>query len=274
MENLNQNGAYNATYPNYGSIIQLNSEGTSNYNSLQAIFKIRMWKGLTGQFAYTWAHALDEVTEYRGVLPHESFDLHADYGSGDFDTRHNFTAFLSYAIPGSSHGPAWLTHGWEVSALVSLHTGQPFNPLIGTDPSGTQRPGLNLIANPYAGVNHTFIPGVGEPWINPNAFCIPGSSGCPGTTDPNGDLGRNVLYGPGFADVDLSVFKTFPIRERLRLQLRAEMFNVFNRINLASGAYSVGPNGNVGDTIGDFNGSPGLGPGEPFNMQLAAKILF
>ncbi len=89
-----------------------------------------------------------------------------------------------------------------------------------------------------------------------------------------GNLGRNALYGPGFADMDLSVFKNFVIRERLQLQLRAEMFNVFNRNNLATGAGSVGSNGVVSDTIGDFNGAPGLGPGEPFNMQLAGKIIF
>jgi hypothetical protein len=114
----------------------------------------------------------------------------------------------------------------------------------------------------------------GEQWVNPNAFCVPGAPGCPGTTNPAGDVGRNEFYGPGFADVDLSVFRVFSMKERLKLQLRAEMFNVFNRINLASGAGSVGSNGVVGDTIGDFNGAPGLGPGEPFNLQIAAKIIF
>jgi hypothetical protein len=275
MDNINQNGAFNALYPNFGSILQLNSQGTSNYNSLQATLKIRYWHGLTGQVAYTWSHALDEVTEYRGSIPHDSFNLAADYASSDFDSRQRFTAFFSYAIPGSSHGPQWLTHGWELSTLISVSTGQPFNPQTGTDPSGTQRPGLNVITNPYLGVSHTFNLAIGgEQWINPNAFCIPGSPGCPGTTNPNGDLGRNVLYGPGFADVDLSVFKTFPVKERLRIQVRAEMFNVFNRINLASGAFSVGTNGVVGDTIGDFNGAPGIGPGEAFNMQLVGKIIF
>lgn len=274
MTDLNQNGAYNALYPNYGSILQLESEGTSNYNALQAIFKLRSWHGVTGQMAYTWGHALDEVTEYRGVIPHDSFNLKIDYGNSDFDTRHNFTTYLSWDIPGSSHGPAILTHGWVLSGLLSLHSGQPFNPQTGTDASGTQRPGLNIIANPYAGVNHVFNANLGgEPWINPNAFCIPGP-GCAGPTDPNGDLGRNVLVGPGFADLDLSVFKNIPLKERFKLQLRAEMFNVFNRINLASGAFSVGPNGVVGDTIGDFNGAPGLGPGEPFNLQIAAKVIF
>jgi len=103
--------------------------------------------------------------------------------------------------------------------------------------------------------------------------------------------------GPSFKDLDLSVIKNIPIKERLTLQLRADMFNVFNHINFASGVgtASVGgalsPNfntcaesltlhhctvasgfGQVSDTIGGFNGAPGLGPGEQFNMQLAAKL--
>jgi len=274
MQNINENGAFNAQYPNFGSILQLNSIGNSNYNSLQTTLKIRTWHGLSGQFAYTWSHALDFVTEYRGTIPHDSLNLGIDYGNSDFDTRHNFTSYLSYEIPGSSHGPRWLTHGWEVSTLISLHSGQPFNPQNCTDASGTQRPGCNIIGDPYAGVSHSFVKGLGVQWVNPNVFCIPGAAGCPGPTDPNGNLGRNVLRGPRFADVDLSVFKNISIKERLRIQLRAEMYNLFNRINLASGAFSVGPNGVVGDTIGDFNGAPGIGPGEPFNMQLVGKIIF
>ena len=70
------------------------------------------------------------------------------------------------------------------------------------------------------------------------------------------------------------MIKNVQITEGLKLQLRAEMNNVFNRKNLATGAGSVGSNGSVGDTIGDFNGAPGLGPGEPFNLQIAAKISF
>jgi hypothetical protein len=272
MENINQNGAFNTQYPNFGSIIQLNSVGTSNYNSLQTTFKIRTWHRFNAQFAYTYAHELDEVTEYRGSIPLDSFNLRQEYGSGDFDTRHNFTAFWTYDIPGSSHLKL-LTSGWQISSEVTLHSGQPFN-FSGPGPSPTQRSGLNLVSNPFTGVNQTFRAGVGEQWVNPAAFCVPGSAGCPGTTNPAGDLSRNRFSGPGFADVDLSVFKNIPITERLRIQLRAETFNTFNRKNLASGAGSVGSNGVVADTIGDFNGAPGLGPGEPFNMQLAAKIIF
>jgi Carboxypeptidase regulatory-like domain len=270
MENINQNGAFTAQYPNFGSIIQLNSVGTSNYNSLQTTLKVKSYHGLTAQLAYTWSHALDEVTEYRGVLPLDSFNLRQEYGSSDFDTRQNFTAFFTYDVPGSSHGPRWLTHGWQVSSLWSFHSGQPFN-----FNAGTQRPGENVIGNPYAGITQSFsVAAGGLQYVNPAAFCTPGATGCAGTTNPNGNLGRNALYGPGFADVDLSVFKNIPIRERLKIQLRAEMFNLFNRRNFASGAGSVGSNGVVSDTIGDFNGAPGIGPGEPFNLQLAGKIIF
>jgi hypothetical protein len=267
-------GPFSALYPNVGSVLQLNSNGNSNYNALQAILKLHSWHGFTAQFNYTWAHALDDVTEYRGQIPWDSYNIKLDYGNSDFDTRQLFSGFWSYIIPGSSHGPAILTHGWQIGGGVNFHTGQPFN-FAGPDPSGTQRPGLNLIGDPFSGVTPGFSAARGgQQWVNPAAFCVPGAAGCPGTTSPLGNLVRNRFYGPGFADVDVNVIKNIPIKERVTIQLRAEMFNIFNRKNLASGAGSVGSNGYVSDTIGDFNGAPGIGPGEPFNMQLVGKIIF
>ncbi len=267
MLNINQFGQYSAQFPNYGGINQLNSIGTSNYNALQTTLKLRSWHGLSGQISYTWAHELDEVSEYRGALPRDSTNLQAEYGNGDFDTRNNFSAFFIYDVPGSSHGPKMLTHGWQVTSLMTFHGGQPFD---------ETRTGQDLIGNPFAGVSHAFSKS-GVTWINPAAFCTPIAAG---GTDPSclpntfeGDLRRNQYYGPGFADVDLSVLKNIPITERVKLQLRAEMFNLFNRVNLASGPGSVS-GGIVSDTIGDFNGAPGIGPGEAFNMQLAGKIIF
>jgi hypothetical protein len=273
MDDINLDGHLNVQYPDVGSVLQLNSVGNSNYNALQTTFRIRSWRGFSSQFAYTWAHELDTMTEYRGSIQFDYTNPKLDYGSGDFDTRQNFTAFFTYDVPGSSHGPKLLTHGWQISSLMSFHGGQPFN-----FDAGTQRPGLDLIANPFSGVSHSFSKNLGgspgEQWVNPAAFCVPGAVGCTGPTDPNGDLGRNAFQGPGFADVDLSVIKNIAITERAKLQLRAEMFNLFNHKNLATGAGSVGGDGTVRDTIGDFNGAPGLGPGEPFNLQLAAKIIF
>src|SRR5271166_995261 len=205
MLNLNQNGTLNTQYPDVGSVLQLNSNGTSNYNSLQAVWKVNSWHGLTGQFAYTWAHAIDQVTEYRGVIPFDSFNLALDKGSSDFDTRQLFVGFMVWSIPGSSKGPAILTHGWQVAGGVNFHTGQPFNyapstPLpAGAGPfnyyTGTQRPGLNLVCDPFVGVPHTFSAAAGgEQWVNTACF-VP--------TTGIGNLARNRFYGPGFSDVDI-----------------------------------------------------------------------
>ena len=123
-------------------------------------------------------------------------------------------------------------------------------------------------------------------------FCLPAIDGshCALFAGPNlfgfGDLRRNQIYGPGFSDVDLSVFKNIPITERVKAQFRVELFNLFNRINLASvfsldACIRTRPAGAhrrwfqlVPTPIGDFNGAPGIGPGEAFNMQLALKITF
>lgn len=259
-------GPLNTIYPNIGTALQLNSVGTSNYNALQTSLKIRSWHGMTSQFNYTWSHALDEISEYRAVLADNINNIKADYGSSDFDTRHLFTASFTYDVPGSSHGPKLLTHGWEVTSLINFHTGQPFDESLAFAPFGQ-----DLIGNPFAGVSHSFSSNLascscaGVQWVNPAAF---------GPLTGPATIGRNKFYGPGYGDVDLSVFKNIPIRERLKVQLRVEMFNLFNRINLASGPGSVNANGTVTDTIGDFNGAPGIGPGEAFNAQLAIKILF
>ncbi len=288
VSNINQNGAF----PNFGSILQLNTVGTSNYNSLQAVFRLRSWHGLTSQFAYTWAHALDEITAYRGAISDDAFNHKVDYGNSDFDTRHLFTASFDYAVPKASWARGWssyLANGWEVTSLWNFHTGNPSDETL---------LGLDLIGDPYKGVNHKFsAANGGTQWWNPAAFAVPTGGPCPNTTTGFcGNLSRNKFYGPGFADVDFSVFKNIPITERLKIQLRAEMYNLTNRINLSQGSTAVGSTcgaanpkspvlaqrtctssssfGLVNDTAGDFFGAPGIGPGEAFGMQLVAKIIF
>jgi hypothetical protein len=278
MLNINQFGQLASQFPNYGGMNQLNSIGTSNYNALQSTLRLRAWHGLTSSFAYTWAHALDEITAYRGVLPYDSRNLKAEYGNGDFDTRQNFSATLTWDVPGSSHGPRILTHGWSVNSLMTFHGGQPMDQV---------RPGYDIIGDPFAGVSHNFQKSAtftGVTWINPAAFCINDATAGvgKGTCGPGGgsgifggDLRRNQIYGPGYSSVDLSVLKSIPITERVKAQFRVEMFNLFNRINLATGSGATSPGGGtITDTIGDFNGAPGIGPGEAFNMQLGLKILF
>jgi hypothetical protein len=290
VSNINQG---NAVSPNFGNILQLNTIGTSNYNALQTIFRTRAWRGLSTQFAYTWSHALDEVSEYRGQVLDDAFNLKADYGNSDFDTRHLFTVSGTYDVPKAP----WATsswskrafNDWQVSTVMNWHKGQPSDETLS---------GLSLIGNPYANVSHTFDPSFGTQWWNPAAFCLPNSNpalstACPGAAN----LSRNKFTGPGFGDVDLSFIKNVPITERVKVQLRADFFNLFNRINLASGVGAVGSTcapaapvppattatgicttssgfGQVSDTIGDFNGAPAIGPGEARNIQLVAKIIF
>ena len=282
-------------YPNFGNILQLNTIGSSNYNALQTTFRIRSWHGLSSQFAYTWSHSLDDISEYRAVVLDDTYNPMLDYGNSDFDTRNLFTIQLTYDVPKANWASSWwskrLLNDWHVSSIMNFHSGQPFD---------ETRSYLNLIGDPFAGVSHSFnsaLPGV--QWVNPAAFCDP-NSGDPGCTgSPYGNIARNKFVGPNFKDVDLSVYKNVVLTERFKLQLRADMFNIFNRINFASGvgAVNVGgslsPNysschedltlhhctavagfGQVNDTIGDFNGAPGLGPGEQFNMQLAIKLIF
>jgi Carboxypeptidase regulatory-like domain len=273
VSNINQGGAF----PNFGNILQLNTIGTSNYNSLQTVFRIRSWRGLTSQFAYTWSHALDEISQYRAAIVDDAFNPKLDYGNGDFDTRHLFTISATYDIPKASWATgAWSSravNGWQLASVMNFHAGQP---------SDENRLGLDLIGDPYKGISHNFDRTFGTQWWNPAAFAVPVSG--------IGNLARNKFYGPGFGSVDFSVIKNLPVTERVKIQLRADMFNLFNRINLASGVGSVGSScgttipgahcntsagfGQVTDTIGDFNGAPGLGPGEAFNLQLVAKIIF
>jgi hypothetical protein len=266
---------YIGTYPQYGDINQIESIGTSNYNSLQAIFKVRTYHGLTTQFSYTWGHNLDEVTQYRGQLPQDSTNFKGDYGNSDFDTRNGFVGYANYEVP-AFPGPKLLTSGFELNTVITLKGGQPINLFTATDTTGEneyqQRP--NIIGNPFAGISHGIQGGIVQ-WINPAAFANPAA----GTY---GNFARNSIFGPGLEDVDLSIFKNTPITERISTQFRVEMFNLFNRLNLANpGPTQLGNDdfgtssfGQIGSTIGAGNYSPGIGPGEPFNVQLALKIIF
>jgi len=296
-------------FPNFGNILQLNTIGTSNYNSLQTVLRIRGWRGLNTTFAYTWAHALDETSFYREFVVDNNYNRKTDYGNGDYDTRHLFTINGTYDVPKAP----WATsswskrafNDWQISTLMNFHTGQPYDGFISY---------LSLVGKPFASgggvtIDHKFTPGVGTLWINPTAFCDPNAvNPATGQTDPQcpgapfGNVSRNKYYGPGYADVDLSFIKNIPITERVKLQLRADFFNLLNRINLSGGfpggvaaSGTASPNGDtcamdftthrcgasspsgfglVTDTIGDFSGAPAIGPGEARNIQLVAKIIF
>jgi hypothetical protein len=270
---------YYAKFPKYTVINQLNTDAVSNYNSLQAVLKLSAWHGLTAQAAYTWSHNLDDSSSPRAKQdwPQDSLNLKANYGNSDSDQRHTFIATLSYAVPNSKHGPRWLTNDWTLNSLLSFHTGNPFTVLmrsLDTSGTGDYTQFAQIVGDPFAGVSHRRQVSSGSAyvqWINPDAFAAPAA----GTF---GNQRRNQIFGPGYADVDLSAFKSVRITGRVKAQLRAELFNVFTRVNLGNPSYVYSPSGfgTIGATIGasSANGAPGIGPGEPFNAQLGLKVIF
>ncbi len=262
---------YFSSFPNYSAINEEDSIGTANYNSLQTLIRTQAWHGLTTQASYTWSHSLDDGTQYRSALPQDSTNVKGGYGNSDYDVRNTFSAALGYDVPVLKEGPGWLTRGWQLNGLIAIHGGEPFSVLSPTDNSGTgegfQR-GVQL-SDPYAGVQHSLVNG-SEFWVNPASFG-PGPTGTFAGTSR-----KDQIYGPGYQDVDFSVFKTGTIHEKVKVQFRAELFNLFNHHNFAP-PLNVADGQSLGqiyDTIGDYNGAPGIGPGEPFNTQFALKILF
>jgi hypothetical protein len=269
---------YASEYPNFGVINQIQSEAVSDYNSLQALIRFANWHHLTSQGSYTWGHSLDEASEIYLYNPQNSYCFKCEYGNSDFDVRNTFTAYFTYDVPGGS-SMKWLTNGWQLNSLWNFHGGLPFT-VYSSNAGGSgngeyaERANFNPGVNPYTGVSHSVegsaATSLSVNWLNPNAF-LPSADGA------YGDTPRNVLHGPGFEDVDLSVFKNTHITERVTAQFRVEMFNLFNHLNLASpgdGYCTDSSSCAIGTTIGANYGAPGIGAGEPYNTQLALKILF
>jgi hypothetical protein len=268
---------YGSQFPNYGVINQLQSEAISHYNSLQALLRLATWHHLTSQASYTWGHSLDEISEGYLFNPQNSFCLRCEYGSSDFDVRNTFTTYLTYDVPGF-RGPKWLSSGWQLNSLWNFHGGEPFTIFANSDQSGTgeyaERSNPVAGVGAYTGVSHSVqgsaATGYSVNWMNPGAFTDP-AAGTFGTSQ------RNAVHGPGFQDVDLSVFKNTHIAERVTAQFRVEMFNIFSHLNLAApgdGYCTDGTTCAIGATVGANYGAPGIGAGEPYNTQLALKILF
>jgi hypothetical protein len=268
-----------ANAPKIGAINQLESEATSNYNSAQVSLRTSGYHGLTAQGSYTYGHALDVVSGTRGFAPQNSQRLAGDYGNADFDVRHTFNGYIVYEVPKFTGHLKRLTSGWQGNAFISAFTGTPVAVKLGTSTDQSQtgefqdRP--NRIGNPAAGLSRQLFtpstPGASPyvQWFASSAFAL-------APLGTFGTMQRNSVRGPGFATVDAALVKNTTIREGIRLQLRAEMFNLFNRTNLANPSVGTLSSSTFGRSTSTRNNSsaPGIGPGEPFNVQFAGKIIF
>ncbi len=261
---------YYSQFPNLAAINEVQSVGNGHFNGLLASLRTTNLHGFSAKLSYTLGHSQDDLSYARGIIPQNSYCLKCDYGNSDFDIRHSFSMFLSYAVP-EPHKYKLLLGGWQLNTLVSVFTGSPFTVYSGNDSSGTAEfaDRAEVVGNPFSGVPASDRATSTYYWFNPAAFAAPAQ----GTYS---NQGRNEFYGPSNHQVDFSLFKNFHITEKVTAQLRAEIFNIFNFVNYSEPATNVqGSNlGQVGSTYDVSFGAPGIGPGAPRNVQLAAKIIF
>jgi len=215
------------------------SEGVSSYQGLELDVNHRFSQGLQFRGAYTFSKALDDgdnantsVATNSPAFVANPLDPAADYGRASFDVRHSGVINATYDLPfgkirdsGRSPWAERLLGNWQISAIETLQSGLPFTPQLSYNPSndGDTRNPVRPSVNP----NFTgpVIEGGPNQYFNPNAFIQP----LPGTY---GNVGRNTLQGPALAETDVSAAKKFLLSERLNLQFRAEIFNLFNHTNL------------------------------------------
>jgi hypothetical protein len=271
--NLQCSRPYFSQFPQFGVIDQLNSNLGSNYDSLQTTLRVQNWHQLSAQLGYTWSHSLDYNTSISIGLPQNPSNWGGEYGNSNFDVRQTLNGFANYQVP-QLRGPARLTKGWELNSGFSFHAGMPFNvKSTSAYPSGngesTDR--ALMVGNPTSGVSHAIVANKVR-WFNTS------STGCTNCfiDEPKGVYSptkRNQLNAPGYADIDLAVIKNTPINHRVSAQFRADLFNIYNRLNLSYPSLSE-TGGTIGSTQAANYGAPSIGPGEPFSVRWALKILF
>ncbi|MDA2937631.1 TonB-dependent receptor, partial [Acidobacteria bacterium AH-259-A15] len=253
--------AFNRLNPNEGTLRFWENNVNSNYHSLQLQFNRIYSGGFAFNANYTWAKSLDtRSTWHSGATSankgQEGYstdfsNVGLDYGRSIFDSRHRFVFSSLWEAPWFKDSDSWLLKnvlgGWQFNGVGAIQAGQPFTPHCNrsfpagcdwnADGNNNDRPNTPSIGNNFSSTERS-------DYLNPNSgpFNISGSSTgeklaffgepVPGT---NGTLGRNTYEGPGFANVDFSIFKEIglpQLGESGMLQFRAEFFNLFNRVNL------------------------------------------
>ena len=261
---------YGSRFPTLGTINELQTIGSSNYNSLQTVMNVSGWRQLQMRLAWTWSKVIDYGSDARFILPANSYDLRRERGRADFDATHVFVAGASWTVPTARQLPSWLSRGWELNTFVTAHTGLPFDLRAGTNVSnsfdGADR--LDVVGDPFSGIVQPAT-GVSRRFFNPAAFARPASGSF-------GNVGRNVLSGPSFASLDASLFRNIRLREWLSAQFRVEAFNVLDHTNWANPGNSLAASTTFGLSTNTRNGgsAPGIGPGEPRSIQIALKLIF
>jgi carboxypeptidase family protein/TonB-dependent receptor-like protein len=305
--NANASGAL--FKPNtFSTTVQANiTDVNASYHALQMSAEKRMSHGFTILANYTYSKSLDDLPFGEGVsgfdtgysaLPLNNPNRHQfDYGPSSFDHTHVFTGSYVWQSPSLKSSRAlihYLFGDYELGGIISAASGRPITVLQGTELSGTGIgndrgtliSGVSLYSSAACGTTVNCVS-----WLNPAAFqptkvttrCTPPATSCnnPAIFGTFGNIGKNVLRLPHTANWDVQVAKNFFISERLRLQLRAEYFNVLNHPNFAPESISTGTV-NSTDQISSFDklSSNSFGTfragqaGDPRIAQLAVKFFF
>jgi outer membrane receptor protein involved in Fe transport len=267
--------AINSNFPGITTFVR--DEARSNYRALQLQFRRTVAKGLQFNSHYTWGKALDEGSSSNlRLLLVPGTTLRQEYGPADFDIRHGF-------ITAASWFPSWKwLRGWQLNPIFRMQSAPPLNITTQITADGTN---FSLRPDLVAGVPlYLSDPNLaGGQRINFNAFAQPFGTA---TTIPlsqlrQGTLGRNALRGFGFASTDLSFQRRFEISERFRLELRTDVFNLFNNPAFASpsGSLRSAQFGLSQQTLNNgLGGSSGANPlyqvGGSRSIQVALRLNF
>jgi hypothetical protein len=256
------------------------SVGNQKYNALQAVFQKRMTNGLEYQVAYTFSKCMTDNSGYYGTWGSTQgspaspyfqnlYNPHADYAPCYFDSSHVLSAYAVYDLPfgrgrkfgANSNGFVnAVAGGWSIDPIIQVHTGFPLALYSGAnDATGSRglRPDCNGPSHVF-GRQPSVSKGVfqGYQWFDPSVYSNPANNfgTCPA---------QGPVRGPGYADVDLSLQKDFPLTEKMKLQFRSDWLNAFNHVNLNA------PNTNVGSGMGLITSSQ-----DPRYIQFALKLYF
>jgi hypothetical protein len=245
-------------YPAYTSISTYLSDGKSNYNALRVNLKRKLSQGLTFTASYVWSKMIDTtdtafLAQSGNNAKRDLRDPNAERGLATFDARDRFVFNFVWALP---LGRGRFREGWQISGIYTNQTGTPVDVGLSYDNSNTGNSGSldrpNCVANPNQNASHTVLN-----WFNASAFAAP-------TPFTFGNCGKNVITGPGIQNLDFLLSKTFAPIERLRIQFRAEIFNVANHPNFDP------PNASYGNPLFGQIASAG----DARETQFALKFMF
>jgi len=269
-------------YSGFANENVLSNELGSNYNALQVKLDRKVGR-LNLEANYAWSHEIDDMVNVFSPGFENPSNPNYDHGDGDWDVRHNLTGSAVYSLPdlkGSNSFVQKALGGWQTSGILQTRSGLPTNITLVSGFFGNPTRPDYVSGQPLWLSNHSWPTSS----YNINAFAFePTYDGTPG--DTIGTVGRNALRGPAYFQFDLSGMKNFAVTEKVTVQFRADIFNLFNHPNFTSpdggictavGIGSCTPNANfgrVGQTIADANGTQ-IGGGTARQTQFSLRFSF